>query len=88
MDPRCLHPGVVSNGIDNPTPLGACLDIALTSGTTQGFYITTTSGGIRYTTGTGVPVGTLYTSNAELDGTVTWTSRVECEAGIVLTQIS
>ena len=60
-------PGVVSNGPDVPTPLGGCLDLVLTSGTTQGFYVTTTTGGIRYTTGAGFPVGSLYAANADLE---------------------
>ena len=55
------------NGPDVPTPLGGCLDLLLTAGTTQGFYVTTTTGGIRYTTGAGFPVGSLYTANSDLE---------------------
>ena len=59
-------PGVVSAGPDVPTPLGGCLNLALAANTTQGFYVTTTGGGMRYTTN-GAPWGTLYTANAELE---------------------
>ena len=61
-------PGVVSNGADVPTPLGGCLNIQLTTGVTQGFYVTVANGNaINYTTGAGFPVGSLYTANSDLE---------------------
>jgi len=59
--------GVTSAGIDVPTPLPVCVAQFIPAGTTQGFYVTTTTSGIRYTTGTGFLVGDVYASNTDLE---------------------
>ena len=59
--------GVTSAGINVPTPLPVCVAQFIPAGTTQGFYVTTTTSGIRYTTGTGFLVGDVYASNTDLE---------------------
>ena len=58
--------GIVSNGAGVPTPLPISVCTFVPAGATQAFYVTTTTGGIRYTTN-GAPWGSLYASNADLD---------------------
>jgi len=57
--------GVVSNGLNAPTPLPISLMTPMTAGTTQGFYVTVTNGsGIKYTNGT--TAGAVYAADSNL----------------------
>lgn len=56
---------VVSNGYDLPTPLPFALDITVPSGTTLGFYVTSSSGSsMNYTDGLGTLPGTAASNNS------------------------
>ena len=57
--------GVVSNGLGVPTPLPIPINMVIANGTTQAFYVTSSSGtGINYTNGTAV--GSVLVSDASI----------------------
>ena len=61
------YSGVTSNGPDVPTPLGGCLELVLTAGSTQGFYVTVSNGTSINYTNSALSVGSLFTSNTDLE---------------------
>lgn len=57
--------GLTSAGNNLPTPLGATLNVTIPPGTTQGFYVTVTTGGdVRYQVGT--TIGSVAASDANM----------------------
>lgn len=56
---------VISAGPDSPTALPLALDVRISTGTTQAFYVTTQGTAMEYTNGTSE--GAVYTSNASFD---------------------
>jgi len=58
-------PGVVSVGTGLPTPLPLALGIQIPAGQTYGIYVTTTAGGMDYTTGNNTDA--VHSSNGDIE---------------------